>query len=74
MPNIKTLGFMFSDKKIFFMFSLCKPKHVAPGAGPFWSKGHNLNKLGFTQIFFFIFFTIYAYVKHVNPAKGHLWP
>ena len=29
------------------MFSLyAYIKHVTPGEGPFWPKGHNLNKLG----------------------------
>ena len=32
----------------FFMFFLIQAyaKHVTPGAGQFWPKGYNLNKLG----------------------------
>ena len=46
-PNIKALGLMVSDKKIFSCFSyirLCKT--CDPGAGPFLAPGDNLNRLG----------------------------
>ena len=39
-PNIKALGLMDSDKKIFPRFSLYKL-----GAGHFLPQGHHLNKL-----------------------------
>ena len=41
-PNIKALGLMVLDKKIFSCFSLYKPiyvKHATPGAGPFLVPG-----------------------------------
>ena len=34
-------GFRQEDFQV-FLFS----PHVTPGAGPFWSQGYNLNKLG----------------------------
>ena len=39
--NIKALGFVVSDKKIFFMFLpiLVCVKHVTPGAGSFLAQG-----------------------------------
>ena len=43
--NTKALCLACSDMKIFFMFSLFKPK-MLPWAGHFCPKGHNLNKLG----------------------------
>ena len=47
LPNMKALGLVVSDKKIFFMFSyLAYVNHVTPGAGHFWPQGHNLNKFG----------------------------
>ena len=47
-PNIKTLGFVVSEEKIFFMFLPIKAyvKHVTPGRDHFWHQGHNLNKFG----------------------------
>ena len=36
MPNVKALGLVDTDMKIFSCFSLYKPlKNVTPGAGPF---------------------------------------
>ena len=35
---------MVSDKTIFSVYVYVK--HVNPKAGPFWTQGHNLNKLG----------------------------
>ena len=46
-PNIKTLGHMVSDAKIFYVFnykSLCKTCDPR-GWGFFLHQGHNLNKL-----------------------------
>ena len=47
-PNIKALGPVVTDKKIFSIFSyisLCKICDPL-GWGNFWPQGHNLNKLG----------------------------
>ena len=47
MPDIKALGPVCSDKKIFSCFPyISLSKHVTPGVAHFWPKGHNLNKLG----------------------------
>ena len=48
MPNMKALGLIVSEKKIFKVFSyinLCKTCDP-PGRGHFWPWGHDLNKLG----------------------------
>ena len=41
-----------SRQEDFFSFSLNNAyvKHVKPGAGHFWSQGHNLSKLGRCQL------------------------
>ena len=46
--NIKALGLVVSDKKIFLMFLPIKAyvKSVTPVAEPFLALGLNLNKLG----------------------------
>ena len=47
MPNIKALDLAVSDEKIFSglaFVSLCET--CDPGEGHFWSKWHNLDKLG----------------------------
>ena len=48
MSNIKALGPVVSDQKIFFMFSLYKTydiKHVTPGRGFFWPQNIILTKM-----------------------------
>ena len=47
-PNIKALGHVVSDKKIFshFLYIYAYVKHLTPGAGHFWSLGYNLSKVG----------------------------
>ena len=46
-PNMKALDLVVSDKKVFSCFPYISLfKTFDPGAGPFWSEGHNLNKLG----------------------------
>ena len=66
--------------------SLCKTCDPG-GQCHYWPHGYNLNKLGrgllgdasyqvsrpcgFSQEYFFMFFPIKAYVKHVTPGVGH---
>ena len=46
-PNIKALGILVPDKKIFSCFlSIAFVNYVTPGAGHFWPQGHNFNKCG----------------------------
>ena len=37
-------GLVVSDKMFFIFSYLAYVNHVTPGLGPFWPKGHNLNK------------------------------
>ena len=50
MLHIKYQGFGpygFRQEDFFHIFPIqAYVKHVIPGAGPFWPKGYNLNKLG----------------------------
>ena len=51
--DIKALGLMVSDKKIFSIFhyiSLCKTCDPKEGGCNFWPKGHNLKELGRDKI------------------------
>ena len=62
-------------------------KHVTPGAGSFFPRGHNLNKLGrgplgdatYQLLWFqtrrlFHAFPLYDYVKDVTLGRDHFWP